>query len=236
MSGDQEAEKFHQRFAAIEEITKQRRQREKIPQPPLRAINSDGKSHIVQGNKEPNNDIQQEVPVINTLPQNAESVARPAAADEDNFERERNQGGTEDQQAAVIEAQIQQILNSLPAVPPSNESVPSSVVIGDAFLDTGEPATAQARAEDGAGVEETQNNDEDDDESGLSDLQLEQIETTEISNQQVQDGASCSICMTLFHEREPVSKLPCQHLYHTRCIIEKLQDGTCPTCHKNLSE
>ena len=177
------------------------------------------------------------MPIINTLEQSAESVAHQAVDDEDKLERERNQGGIEDQQAALIKAQLQQILSTKTAVQSSDASAQLPEVKCDVFLSAGEPATAQARADGGAGVEERQTNEEDDNESGLSDVQLEQIETTEITNQQVQGGANCSICMTVFVERETVSKLLCQHLCHTHCIVEWLQQhATCPVCHKNLFE
>ena len=81
-----------------------------------------------------------------------------------------------------------------------------------------------------------EDNDDDEEELGLTDMQLQQIATTEITKQHIEDTANCTVCLTFFSEGEIVSKLPCEHLYHTHCIIGWLQANiTCPICRKNLS-
>ncbi|KFX93028.1 hypothetical protein O988_07025 [Pseudogymnoascus sp. VKM F-3808] len=52
------------------------------------------------------------------------------------------------------------------------------------------------------------------------------------------DPATCSICIESFPENENVRILPCNHIYHQRCIDPWLlnKSGTCPLCRKPLQE
>ena len=71
---------------------------------------------------------------------------------------------------------------------------------------------------------------------GLPDAQIQNLPTTNISGQQVEDGAKCNVCLTDYTERETVCELSCGHLYHSNCIATWLRTNTtCPTCRRNLS-
>ena len=71
--------------------------------------------------------------------------------------------------------------------------------------------------------------------SGLSDEQIQKVPTTEISKQQVEDESSCSVCLMNYKEGDTVSKLPCNHFYHTGCIKQWLAANiTCPYCRAQV--
>ena len=70
---------------------------------------------------------------------------------------------------------------------------------------------------------------------GLSDEELQNIQATQINMQQVDDMARCSVCLTSFKEGETVSKLPCNHLFHTECVLQWLSENrTCPNCRSDV--
>ena len=54
--------------------------------------------------------------------------------------------------------------------------------------------------------------------SGLSDEQIQKLPSTEINKQQMEDEANCSVCLMNYKKGDNVSKLPCNHFYHTGCI------------------
>ena len=65
----------------------------------------------------------------------------------------------------------------------------------------------------------------------LSDEALAQIPSTQITNEQVNDEAKCTICLTSFTLDETVWQLPCQHCYHSDCIAPWVKyHNSCPTC------
>ena len=78
---------------------------------------------------------------------------------------------------------------------------------------------------------------EEENETGLSESQLQSLPTTHISIQQVEDGTLCSVCLVGYTEGETVCQLSCSHLYHSHCITKWLSTKTtCPTCRRNLQE
>ena len=78
---------------------------------------------------------------------------------------------------------------------------------------------------------------EQENETGLSEAQLQSLPTTDISIQQVQDGTKCNVCLMDYSEGEIVCQLSCGHLYHCNCITTWLTTKTtCPTCRRNLQE
>ena len=65
----------------------------------------------------------------------------------------------------------------------------------------------------------------------LSDEAFAQIPSTQITNEQVNDEAKCTICLTSFTLDETVWQLPCQHCYHSDCIVPWVKYyNSCPTC------
>lgn len=75
--------------------------------------------------------------------------------------------------------------------------------------------------------------------SGAPPAQPERIDglpSVHISQKQVENVLQCSVCMEDFSLDEEVKKLPCDHHYHTDCIVTWLKmHGTCPVCRKDLN-
>lgn len=50
-----------------------------------------------------------------------------------------------------------------------------------------------------------------------------------------EEEISCPVCLEEFKDKEDIIELPCQHLFHKKCIGEWLkQNHSCPTCRKKL--
>ncbi|KAL8592828.1 hypothetical protein ACOMHN_045982 [Nucella lapillus] len=65
---------------------------------------------------------------------------------------------------------------------------------------------------------------------------IEALPTVTISQDQVECTLQCSVCMEEFICGETVKQLPCNHHYHSPCIVPWLQlHGTCPVCRKDLN-
>ena len=49
---------------------------------------------------------------------------------------------------------------------------------------------------------------------------------------------SCSICMGNLEKDEDVSKLPCEHCFHSSCVEKWLKEYnyTCPVCRKECGK
>lgn len=64
---------------------------------------------------------------------------------------------------------------------------------------------------------------------------IQDIPTVEISEFQVANNSSCSVCFEDFSIDEKVKHLECDHFFHGPCIIPWLKiHGTCPICRKVL--
>ncbi|XP_064609715.1 E3 ubiquitin-protein ligase RNF115-like [Liolophura sinensis] len=65
---------------------------------------------------------------------------------------------------------------------------------------------------------------------------IDHLPTITITQEHVDKVVQCSVCMEDFIIEESVRQLPCQHCYHSGCIVPWLQlHGTCPVCRKDLS-
>ncbi|CAG5115052.1 unnamed protein product [Candidula unifasciata] len=65
---------------------------------------------------------------------------------------------------------------------------------------------------------------------------IENLPRVIIEQSHVDNTQQCSICMDDFELAMEVRKLPCDHLYHSECIIKWLEmHGTCPVCRKDLN-
>lgn len=69
----------------------------------------------------------------------------------------------------------------------------------------------------------------------VSQRTLQEIPTLTITQEQT--DTQCSICFDEFKLAESeVRKLPCNHMFHERCIFPWLRiNGTCPVCRARLS-
>ncbi|ELU01969.1 hypothetical protein CAPTEDRAFT_165151 [Capitella teleta] len=65
--------------------------------------------------------------------------------------------------------------------------------------------------------------------------QIESLPSIQVSQKDIDVNLQCSVCFEDFKLDESVKQLPCQHIYHSPCIVPWLQrHGTCPVCRKNL--
>jgi len=64
---------------------------------------------------------------------------------------------------------------------------------------------------------------------------IEQLPSVAITSEH--KGFHCSICVDDFREEENVLKLPCDHLFHKKCIVPWSElHNSCPVCRRLISE
>jgi hypothetical protein len=70
----------------------------------------------------------------------------------------------------------------------------------------------------------------------MNDEQLQEIPKTTITEEQVQNELMCSVCFDDFQPNESEArKLPCDHIFHERCIFPWLKtNASCPVCRTKL--
>lgn len=70
----------------------------------------------------------------------------------------------------------------------------------------------------------------------ISQTRLAEIPNIVITQEQTSSNTQCSVCFDEFKLRETdVRKLPCNHLFHEKCIFPWLRiNGTCPVCRASL--
>ena len=65
----------------------------------------------------------------------------------------------------------------------------------------------------------------------------ERFPVTQSTQQQMDDGHECAICLLNYSVGEMVRQLPCQHLFHAECLSPWLRDHVaCPMCRKPLKD
>ncbi|BFZ01477.1 hypothetical protein BsWGS_04517 [Bradybaena similaris] len=65
---------------------------------------------------------------------------------------------------------------------------------------------------------------------------IDNLPRVSIEQIHVDNTLQCSICMDDFELAMEARKLPCDHLYHSECIVKWLEmHGTCPVCRKDLN-
>ncbi|GAB1605781.1 E3 ubiquitin-protein ligase Praja-1-like [Argonauta hians] len=64
---------------------------------------------------------------------------------------------------------------------------------------------------------------------------IENLQTVLVTQEDINEEASCPICLCPWELEENMAKLPCQHLFHMLCIRAWLvKSGTCPVCRHVL--
>lgn len=70
----------------------------------------------------------------------------------------------------------------------------------------------------------------------MSRVNVHKIPFVLISEEQVSQHISCSICIEMFNVDEKVRKLVCDHCFHDQCIQPWLKlHSNCPVCRQNLN-
>ncbi|CAH2049069.1 unnamed protein product, partial [Iphiclides podalirius] len=65
--------------------------------------------------------------------------------------------------------------------------------------------------------------------------QLAALPTENVSAEQAAANTACSVCWDNFLEGEAISRLECEHIFHSACIRPWLQlHATCPICRRSL--
>ncbi|XP_021239475.1 E3 ubiquitin-protein ligase RNF115 [Numida meleagris] len=62
------------------------------------------------------------------------------------------------------------------------------------------------------------------------------LPTVAVTQEQVDTGLECPVCKEDYAAAEQVRQLPCNHFFHSGCIVPWLElHDTCPVCRKSLS-
>ncbi|KAK4519926.1 uncharacterized protein ATC70_010170 [Mucor velutinosus] len=70
---------------------------------------------------------------------------------------------------------------------------------------------------------------------GASDSEIAALDRRILGVDDIECGTECAICTELF-ERMELAKLPCNHEYHSECILHWLQlNSSCPMCRQSIS-
>lgn len=65
----------------------------------------------------------------------------------------------------------------------------------------------------------------------MTEAQLQELPKVTITKAQVKASMECSVCFVKLKSKEKVRELPCNHMYHEKCIFPWLQTNpSCPTC------
>ncbi|XP_063055309.1 E3 ubiquitin-protein ligase RNF115 [Engraulis encrasicolus] len=65
---------------------------------------------------------------------------------------------------------------------------------------------------------------------------ISSLPTVIISQEQADSSMECPVCKEDYSVGEPVRQLPCNHFFHSDCIVPWLElHDTCPVCRKSLS-
>ncbi|KAM8794472.1 E3 ubiquitin-protein ligase RNF115 [Eudromia elegans] len=65
---------------------------------------------------------------------------------------------------------------------------------------------------------------------------ISSLPTVTVTQEQVDTGLECPVCKEDYALAEQVRQLPCNHFFHSNCIVPWLElHDTCPVCRKSLS-
>ncbi|KAI1901523.1 hypothetical protein AGOR_G00035300 [Albula goreensis] len=65
---------------------------------------------------------------------------------------------------------------------------------------------------------------------------ISSLPTVIVSQEQADSNMECPVCKEDYSVGEPVRQLPCNHFFHSDCIVPWLEmHDTCPVCRKSLS-
>ncbi|XP_056427279.1 E3 ubiquitin-protein ligase RNF181 [Hyla sarda] len=64
---------------------------------------------------------------------------------------------------------------------------------------------------------------------------IENLPKVTVTAKQADAGLKCPVCLLEFEEDETVRRLPCEHLFHSACILPWLgKTNSCPLCRDEL--
>ncbi|KAI6073009.1 E3 ubiquitin-protein ligase RNF115 [Aix galericulata] len=65
---------------------------------------------------------------------------------------------------------------------------------------------------------------------------ISSLPTVTVTQEQVDTGLECPVCKEDYTVAEQVRQLPCNHFFHSNCIVPWLElHDTCPVCRKSLN-
>lgn len=65
---------------------------------------------------------------------------------------------------------------------------------------------------------------------------IDSMPTVKISHKHLRSDAHCAVCKEKFKSGSHARKMPCNHIYHSDCIVPWLnQHNSCPVCRQELS-
>lgn len=69
----------------------------------------------------------------------------------------------------------------------------------------------------------------------LSKNEIKSLPTVNITQEHIESGLQCTICIDNLNLGEKVKLLPCNHYYHEKCITPWLKkQAICPNCRKQI--
>ncbi|CAI9781335.1 unnamed protein product [Fraxinus pennsylvanica] len=64
---------------------------------------------------------------------------------------------------------------------------------------------------------------------------IEALPTVRIGERDAKSGLNCAVCLEDFKEHTRARKMPCNHMFHSDCIVPwLLQHNSCPVCRLRL--
>ncbi|XP_048379167.1 E3 ubiquitin-protein ligase RNF181 isoform X2 [Stegostoma tigrinum] len=64
---------------------------------------------------------------------------------------------------------------------------------------------------------------------------VQNLPTVPVTAAQADKGAKCPVCLLEFEEEEMVKKMPCEHFFHSGCLVPWLgKTNSCPLCRLEL--
>ncbi|KAK2710067.1 hypothetical protein QYM36_013666 [Artemia franciscana] len=115
-----------------------------------------------------------------------------------------------------------------------------SLKIGVGFLELPSVSASDHEGEDqdhNRIISDLFNQEEDNGPPSMPTEKIQSLKTVKITEIEAYQDLQCSICFESYELQESVRKLPCNHLFHSRCVVPWLElHGSCPLCCKTFFE
>lgn len=72
---------------------------------------------------------------------------------------------------------------------------------------------------------------------GMTKNEIDQLPCYRFSRSEPDEQAVCVVCQTDFEQRQNIRALPCNHVFHAKCVDKWLKNNrTCPICRNDVAE